>query len=111
MDERRESPRIGFNLKIGIKCRNGPIELLRPNLSWGGVGGYTRDPVPLGEAVSITLSFSQRSGEIISETISGKIIWTRRDGNFNALGIGFSKVEAASHPNLVSYLHYSEQFE
>lgn len=85
--------------------------MLRPNIGWGGVGGYTRDPVEAGKGVSIEIFFEQRSGEVVSEKLSGKILWTRRDGNFNALGISFSEVNRASHPRLLSYLQYIDQID
>ncbi|MDC4224468.1 MAG: hypothetical protein MPW15_09630 [Candidatus Manganitrophus sp.] len=51
MQERRKSQRIGFNLKIALCSRKGEvvIEILRPNIGWGGIGGYTRDPVEAGK--------------------------------------------------------------
>jgi len=112
MQERRKSQRIGFNLKIVlVQEGGGVIEMLRPNIGWGGIGGYTRDPVEAGKGVSMEVFFEQRSGEVISEKLSGKIIWTRRDGNFNALGISFSEVSRAAHPRLLSYLQYIDQID
>lgn len=109
MQEKRASQRIGFNPKIAlIQEGGGAIEVLRPNIGWGGLGGYTRDPVEAGKGVSIEVFFEQRSGETISEKLSGKIVWTRRDGNFNAFGISF-EVNRASHPRLLSYLQYIDQ--
>jgi len=112
MQEKRKSKRNGFNLKIKlVQEGGGVIELLRPNLGWGGIGGYTRDPVASEKGVSIEIFFEQRSGEMVSETLSGKIAWTRRDGNFNALGISFSEINRASHPRLLSYLQYIDQID
>lgn len=110
MQERRKSQRIGFNLKIAlIQEGGGVIEILRPNIGWGGIGGYTRDPVEAGKGIEIEVFFEQRSGEMTSEKLSGKIVWARRDGNFNALGISFSEMSRASHPRLLSYLQYIDQ--
>jgi hypothetical protein len=112
MQERRSAPRIGFNLRVHV-IQNGrpPIDLLRANLSWGGLGGYTRDPIEEGESVLIEIFFVVRSGETVSEKISGKVVWAHRDGNFNAFGIAFSGMAADSHPQLVSYLQYIDQFD
>lgn len=113
MLEKRGANRIGFNLKVTIieKGENRLIELLRTNIGWGGIGGFTRDPVQEGSAVFIRISFPQRSGEDISEEVSGKIVWARRDGNFTALGVGFSAMSASSAPQLVSYLQCADQFD
>lgn len=112
MQEKRKSERIGFNLKVALLQEGGgAIEMLRPSIGWGGIGGYTRDPVEAGKEVSIEVFFEQRSGEMISEKLLGKILWTRRDGNFNAFGISFSEVNRASHPRLLSYLQYIDQID
>ena len=112
MQEKRKSERIGFNLKIALAQKGGGvIEMLRSNIGWGGLGGYTRDPVEAGKEVSIEVFFEQRTGEVISEKLSGKIVWTRRDGNFNAFGIAFSEVNRALHPRLFSYLQYIDQID
>jgi len=109
-----------------------PIDLLRANISWGGLGGYTRDLIEEGESVLIEIFFVIRSGETVSEKISGKVAWAHQDGNFNAFGIAFSDgkvawahqdgnfnafgiafsdLAAGTHPQLVSYLQYTDQFD
>ena len=111
--EKRESKRIGFNLRVALTLGGGnqSIEILRANINWGGLGGFTRDPVQEGEAALLRIDFPQRSGEIMSEEIPGKIVWGRRDGNFTALGVAFSKIDPASQPQLVSYLRFADQFD
>jgi hypothetical protein len=112
MQERRGAPRSGFNLRVGVIQKGGQaIELLRANISWGGLGGYTRDPIEAGESVLTEISFVSRSGENIAERVPGKVVWARRDGNFNAFGIVFSELTAGSHPLVVSYLQYTDQFD
>ncbi len=112
MHERRSAPRVGFNLRVHV-IQNGrqPIDLLRANISWGGLGGYTRDLIEEGESVLIEIFFVIRSGETVSEKISGKVAWAHQDGNFNAFGIAFSDLAAGTHPQLVSYLQYTDQFD
>ncbi|MFQ5949992.1 MAG: PilZ domain-containing protein [Nitrospiria bacterium] len=113
MQERRESDRTGLTLQVGLiqKETNQQIELLRPTINSGGLGGYTRDPVEAGWEVSIRISFPQRSGGMAVEEISGKVVWAHRDGNFNAFGAAFSVIDAARNPQLASYLRYLDQFE
>src|SRR3989338_7377485 len=104
--EKRESERTNFNLKTVVIPKEGgrPIEFLHPNISWGGIGGYTRESAQEGGDVSVRIFFSQRSGETLSEEVFGKIVRARKDGNFIAIGIAFSGLDAASHPKLTSYL-------
>ena len=112
MQERRSAPRVGFNLRVRVIQEGGQsIELLRANLSWGGLGGYTRDPIDKGESVITEVFFVNRAGENISEKVPGRVVWAHRDGNFNAFGIAFSALTADAHPQVVSYLRYTEQFD
>lgn len=109
MQERRKSKRNGFNLSIVLTQDGQRIEVLRPNIGWGGLGGYTRDWVEAGKSISMEIFFPQRSGDAVSEKLSGKITWTRRDGNFNAFGVSLSEINRESYPRLVSYLQYLDQ--
>lgn len=112
MEERRDSSRSGFNLRVKLTPKGDrPIDLLRANIGRGGLGGYTRDPVEAGTEVMIEIRFEQRSGEAVSENIPGRILWTRRDGNFNAFGAGFPAIRAETHPQLYSYLQYIDQMD
>src|SRR3569832_1467101 len=110
MHEKRKAKRNGFNFQVVLTQEGGErIEVLRANVGWGGLGGYTRDLVEAGKSITMEISFPQRSGEAVSEKLLGKVTWTRRDGNFNAFGVSFSEINRASYPRLVSYLQYLDQ--
>lgn len=113
MQERRENTRTTFHLRTEILLNEGKerISLLRANIGFGGIGGYTRDLVETGGAALVQIHFAQRSGGEAVESIQGNIIWEKRDGNFTALGIAFSPLKSDRHPHLLSYLQYAEQFE
>ncbi|HIE65247.1 MAG: PilZ domain-containing protein [Nitrospira sp.] len=113
MEERRGSSRIPLQLQVGLlqKKTNQQIEILRGNINDGGIGGYTRDIVQAGNAISIRITFPQRSGEAASETITGKTVWAHMDGNFIAFGITFSPFDSNTYPHLNTYLQYAAQFE
>jgi len=113
MQERRENQRSSFQLRTEVCFNAGKeqINLLRANIGFGGIGGFTRDWVEAEIAADIRIYFSQRSGEEKCETVPGKIIWEKQDGNFRALGIAFSSLTQAAHPLLISYLQYADQFD
>ncbi len=112
-EERRENQRSTFHLRTEILPHEnrGQINLLRANISFGGIGGFTRDEVEGRGPTDVRVYFSQRSGELKSETVSGEIVWEKQDGNFKALGISFSPLTHKEHPLLISYLQYADQFD
>lgn len=111
MEERREDPRSNFHLRTEVQLKNQQqVSLLRGNISFGGIGGYTRDLVDTGKA-SVQIYFSQRSGEETMEPVEGEIVWEKQDGNFTAFGIRFISLKHETQPLLFSYLQYADQFE
>ncbi|MFQ5587937.1 MAG: PilZ domain-containing protein [Nitrospiria bacterium] len=113
MQERRENPRSTFHLRTEVLLNGGreQISLLRANIGFGGIGGYTRDLVEAGSDAQVKIHFARREGGEAVETVEGKVIWQKQDGNFTALGLAFSQLERDIHPQLFSYLQYAEQFD
>lgn len=113
MIDRRENQRSTFHLRTEVLLSDGKeqINLLRANISFGGIGGYTRDLLEAGGPADVRIYFSQRSGDPQGETIQGKVVWEKQDGNFRALGISFTALTQKEHPLLVSYLQYADQFD
>ncbi len=113
MQEQRENPRSSFHLRTDVLLNEGKehISLLRANIGFGGIGGYTRDLVKAGSDALVQIHFVQREGGESIESAQGQIIWQKQDGNFTALGIGFSELKSERHPQLISYLRYAEQFD
>ncbi len=113
MIERRESTRHALQMQTLI-LQEGierPFNLLRANIGFGGLGGYCGSLVPTDAALSVQIDFPQRSGALQSEMVKGKVIWSHRDGNFNAFGLAFAALSKKDHPLLFSYLQYAAQFE
>lgn len=113
MQERRENQRSTFHLRTEVLLNEGKeqISLLRANIGFGGIGGFTRDSVESGGPALVRIYFSQRSGETQAETIEGQVVWEKQDGNFKALGISFATLTHKEHPLLTSYLQYADQFD
>ena len=114
MQERRESRRNTFHLRTEVLLNEGQeqIGLLRANVAFGGIGGFSRDLVQEGQPAVVRIYFPQRGSEKeTSENIPGLIIWKKQDGNFTALGVRFSTLQRGAHPLLHSYLNYADQFD
>ncbi len=114
MRERRENRRSTFHLRTEVLLNEGQeqISLLRANIAFGGIGGFSRDWVEEGRPAVVRIYFPQRGSEKeTSESIPGKIIWKKQDGNFTALGIRFSTLQHGAYPLLYSYLNYADQFD
>lgn len=114
MQERRENRRSTFHLRTEVLLNEGQeqISLLRANIAFGGIGGFSRDLVEEGLSAVVRIYFPQRGPEKeTSENILGKIIWKKQDGNFTALGLCFSTLQQSVHPLLHSYLNYADQFD
>ena len=113
MVERRESARHPYHQRVEVihAASNQSFDLLRGNIGFGGVGGFTPRLLEAGKEVSIRLHFPQRSGKLVQEEVPGKIIWSHQDGNFNALGLAFTSLTGLSQPLLLSYLQYADQFD
>ena len=113
MRERRENQRSPFHLRTEILFDEGgeQINLLRANIGFGGIGGFTRDCFEPGRPAKVCIYFSQRSGEVARETVPATVVWEKQDGNFRALGVSFSALTHKAHPLLISYLQYADQFD
>ncbi len=113
MVERRESTRHPFHQRVEVihAPSKQSFDLLRGNIGFGGAGGFTPNLIEAGEAVSIRFYFPQRSGELAQEDVPGKIIWSHKDGNFKAMGLGFNSLTRKNQPLLLSYLQYADQFD
>jgi len=112
MAERRESNRLGFHYRVELAIAGGAtVEVLRPNISWGGIGFYSRDPIPDTGEVRVRITFLGRDGSAQVEEAAGRLVWSKRDGNFTAAGVAFDVTDPEAHPLLARYLRYAETFE
>ncbi len=113
MEERRSATRHPFQQAIEVihAPSNQSFNLLRGNIGFGGTGGFTPNILDAGEEVMIRLHFPQRSGEVVQEEVSGKIIWSKQDGNFTAMGLAYTSLTRTSQPLLFSYLQLADQYD
>ena len=113
MRERRGERRSSFyrTTEIVVTGSGRRFNLLRANIGFSGIGGYTPDLVGAGSEVVVRIDFPKRSGEVVTEEIPGKVAWAQQDGNFNAVGIAFHGLDRNAHPLLFSYLQYLDQFD
>ncbi|MFQ5598002.1 MAG: PilZ domain-containing protein [Nitrospiria bacterium] len=113
MIERRKSTRHSFHLGAAVFQDGSPLilSLLRANIGFGGIGGFSPERLSAGSPATIRFTFPQRSGADKQEEIAGNVIWAHKDGNFNAQGIAFVDLSKQTHPLLFSYLQYSAQYE
>ncbi|MFQ5543233.1 MAG: PilZ domain-containing protein [Nitrospiria bacterium] len=113
MSDKRNANRTTLRLRTRIveKGSKQEIGLLRANIGFGGLGGYTREQIEVGAAVTIEIFFPQRSGGDLVESISGSVSWVHQDGNFNAIGIMFLPPPGVATPHLESYLQYADQMD
>ncbi len=56
--------------------------------------------------MAIRFHFESREGGPIQEEADGEVVWTRQDGNYNAVGIRFRN--EAHPPRLKQYLDYAD---
>jgi hypothetical protein len=112
MSERRKSNRISLQSRVELILGNSEaVEVLRPNVGWGGLGFFTRDLLPENGTARVRILFQDREGNPQWEEVRGNLVWTRRDGNFTAAGVAFEEIHAEDQPRLFSYLNYAEGFE
>lgn len=113
MEERRAETRHPFHQRVEVihTPSKQSFDLLRGNIGFGGTGGFTPNLLEAGSEVNILIYFSQRSGEVVAEAVSGKIIWSHKDGNFKAMGLAFGALTRKEQPLLLSYLQYADQFD
>ncbi|HET6369665.1 MAG TPA: PilZ domain-containing protein [Nitrospiria bacterium] len=112
MSERRKSTRISLQSRVELILADSEVvEVLRPNVGWGGLGFFTRDILPENGTVLARILFHDREGKPQWEEVRGSFIWNRRDGNFTAAGVAFEAIREKDHPRLFSYLNYAEGFE
>ena len=111
MSERRKSTRISLQSRVELILGGTEVvEVLRPNVGWGGLGFFTRDLLPENGTVLVRILFLDREGHQQWEEVRGSLVWNRRDGNFTAAGAAFEQIRAEDHPRLFSYLNYAEGF-
>jgi len=75
--ERRRYPRVTIKsvAKIGMPAINKELFAFVGSISRGGLELYCQEPLPIGQAATIQLTFLDRQGETLQETLKGAIRW------------------------------------
>ncbi len=80
---------------LKVEGKGSPIEAYVINFSYGGVAFYTVEDFE-GQ-VQITLFLDDEKGELVVETLWGKIAWKRKVGSMNAWGVEFGNLNPQDH--------------
>ncbi len=107
MEERRTYPRIPTMYDV--------VELYFPellvrihanatDLSYGGLGLYALERLPVGKQVLVRLGFWDVRGILRFETVDGVVRWTRPKGHGYAAGIRFDGLTPEKHPRISALL-------
>ncbi len=107
MDNRRKQLRIPITTVAHITPQGlqRAIEVFVRDISTFGMGGYMDCGYEKGETFLVKLKLSTSNDEVIEESITGQIQWSRKlnRGEKYAFGLEFSELEK-DHPKLYLYL-------
>jgi hypothetical protein len=74
-------------------------------VSRGGLELYCQEPLPIGQSATIHLTFLNRQGRPLHETLQGAIRWRAKLGDATIAGVEFAApIERDDHPALWAYL-------
>jgi hypothetical protein len=75
------------------------------SVSRGGLEIYCQEPLPIGKEVTIQLTFLNRQGQPLQETLQGPIRWCAKLGEATIAGMEFTApIEQDEHAALWAYL-------
>jgi hypothetical protein len=112
MDERRKYPRILTMYDV--------VELSFPelsvricanaiNLSYGGLGLYALERLPVGKQVTVKLGFWDVRGILHFETVDGVVRWCRSKGPGYAAGIRFDGLTPEKQRRIIALLEETDR--
>ncbi len=79
------------------------------DLSYGGVGLYALERLPVGKKVIVQLGFWDARGLLCIETVDGVVRWTRPKGHGYAAGIRFDGLIPEKHQRIVAFLEHTDR--
>jgi hypothetical protein len=102
--DQRKNKRIPIIAEATVRCEtsNNLINSYLINISYGGMGIYTKEP--LSGRVMIAIGLFGDSAEKIVETLWGNVIWKKSIGLMYATGISFEGLNPKDHGLLLSFL-------
>lgn len=107
--ERRRYQRMTIKsvAKIAVPAMRKELFAFVGNISRGGLEFYCQEPLPAGNTASIQLTFLNRQGEPLQETLEGTIRWCAKLGEANIAGVEFTvPIEERTHAALWAYLSH-----
>ena len=78
------------------------------NVSYGGLGLYTKNALLAGTKIHIKFSYMNGLEEKFSETLLGNVVWCRPVGKLFGMGIQFKGLELTKHAKLIHYMEGSK---
>jgi hypothetical protein len=91
--------------KISLSSTGTELFAFVGTVSRGGLEIYCQEPLPIGEEVMIQLTFLNRQGQPIQETLQGPIRWCAKLGEATIAGMEFTTpIEQDDHAALWAYL-------
>jgi c-di-GMP-binding flagellar brake protein YcgR len=105
--ERRRYPRVSIKsvAKIAVPSRGKEWFAFVGSISRGGLELYCQEPLPTGHEATIQLTFLNRQGETLQETLRGTIRWCAKLGEATIAGVEFATpIEQRGHATLWAYL-------
>ncbi|MBI3622007.1 MAG: PilZ domain-containing protein [Nitrospirae bacterium] len=105
--ERRRYQRVTIKsvAKIAVPALGAELFAFVGSISRGGLELYCQEPLPAGKPATIHLTFLNRQGETLKETLQGTIRWQAKLGEATIAGVEFSApIEPQNHAALWAYL-------
>jgi hypothetical protein len=109
--ERRKYQRFTIKsvAKIALPTQGKELFAFVGCISRGGLEVYCQESLPTGEQATIQLTFLNRQGQTIQETLRGTIRWCTKLGEATIAGVEFiAPVEQKHHAALWAYLAVPE---
>ncbi len=94
--------------QIVVKNETNPVEIKTEvsSIAVSGLGVYSAEPIELGSEVSINIEFLSGKGEMMNDTIEGKVVWVSITDDIYFLGIFFDEdLNKDKQPNLYRRFH------
>jgi len=104
---RRRYQRVTIKSVAKITLPSGGTDLFAfvGTVSRGGLELYCQEPLPIGQSATIHLTFLNRQGQPLQETLQGAVRWRATLGDATIAGVEFATpIERDDHPALWAYL-------
>lgn len=105
--ERRQYQRVMIKsvAKISLPLIGTELFAFVGSVSRGGLELYCQEPLPIGKAVTIQLTFLNRQGQPLQEVLEGTIRWCAKLGEATIAGVEFTvPIVQKDHAALWTYL-------